>query len=114
MVKRIVYRTKISVYDMILDECKKNKCSWNKLEEVWLYGIIEYHSQRKLLGIIPLPNKYVYKVYPRILVRNTYNDMIYDETPRILSFCSKRQLMWDTLTLESRLRNKCEEFRTVG
>ena len=23
MVKRIVYRTKISVYDMILDECKK-------------------------------------------------------------------------------------------
>lgn len=64
MDKRIIYITQKLVYGMLLDEWGKVQRCCNDLEDVFLWGIIEHHSQRKMLGIIPLPDKYVYKVYP--------------------------------------------------
>lgn len=111
MDKGVVYIIKMPVYGMLLDEWKKIQRVCNDLEKVLLYGIIEHHTQRKLLGIIPLPDKYVCKVYPQILVRNCYNDRIYEAELSALSFGSQRLLMCDVLNLESRLRNKCEELK---
>lgn len=111
MDKRIIYITQKLVYGMLLDEWGKVQRCCNDLEDVFLWGIIEHHSQRKMLGIIPLPDKYVCKVYPQILVRNSYNNRIYEAELSVLSFGSQRLLKWDALDLESRLRNKCEEFK---
>lgn len=111
MDKRVIYITKKPVYGMLLDEWEKVQRCCNDLEEVFLYGIIEHHSQRKMLGIIPLPDKYTYKVFPHIHVRNKYTSRVSTAEPNVLSFESKKRLMEEKQNLESRLRNKCKQYK---
>lgn len=109
MEKRIIYFTEVSVSNMMLEAEKSMKNCGEEIDEVCLMGCILRRSQRKLLGIIPLPNKYTYKVSPHIYVRNKYT--VRSAKPNELSFESKKRLMEETQNLKSWLRNKCKQYK---
>ena len=111
MEKRIIYFTEVSVSNMMLEAEKSMKICGEEIDEVYLMGLILRRSQRKLFGIIPLPNKYTYKVNPHIHVRNKYTDDLHTAKPNVLSFESKKRLMEETRNLESWLRNKCKQYK---
>lgn len=106
MEKRIIYSTEVTVSNMVLEEEREMK-----VEEVYLQGIIWRCSQRKLFGIIPLSDKYEYKVYPHIFVRNKYTGGVHATVPSLLSFESRKRLMEEQQNLEAWLRNKCNEYK---
>lgn len=87
------------------------KICGEEIDEVYLMGLILRRSQRKLLGIIPLSNKYTYKVFTHIFVRNKYTGSVHATVPSLLSFESKKRLMEETQNLESWLRNKCKQYK---
>ena len=89
MEKRIIYRTEVSVSNMMLEAEKGMEICSEEVEEVFLAGYISYYSRRKLFGLIQLPDKYVYKVYPHLIVRNKYTNNVYVKSPSFLSFESK-------------------------
>lgn len=109
MEKRIIYSDKCTIKNLMLEAEKSMKICGEEIDEVYLMGYILRRSQRKLLGIIPLPNKYTYKVFPHIYVRNKYT--VRTAKPNELSFESKKRLMEETQNLESRLRNKCKQYK---
>lgn len=111
MEKRIIYRTEVSVSNMMLESEKGMEICSEEVKEVFLAGYISHYSRRKLFGIIPLPDKYVYKVYPHLIVRNKYTNNVYVKSPSFLSFESKKRLMEETQNLESWLRNKCKQYK---
>lgn len=109
MEKRIIYNTEVSVSNMMLEAEREIKICGEEVKMVYLMGLILRRSQRKLLGIIPLPNKYTYKVFLHIYVRNKYT--VRTAKPNELSFESKKRLMEETQNFESRLRNKCKLYK---
>ncbi|WP_418850938.1 hypothetical protein [Prevotella sp.] len=111
MKKRIIYGTKVSVDNMILEAEKEMKIYYEEVAEVFLMGYIYLCSQRKLFGIIPLPNKHDCKVFTHIFVRNKYTGRVHATVPSLLSFESKKRLMEETQNLESWLRNKCKLYK---
>lgn len=111
MEKRIIYSTEVSVSNMMLEAEREIKLCGEEVKMVYLTGYILRCSQRKLLGIIPLPNKYTYKVFPHIYVSNKYTDTVSTAKPNVLSFESKKRLMEETRDLESWLRNKCKQYK---
>lgn len=111
MEKRIIYFTEVSVSNMMLEAEKGMEIFSEEVKEVFLAGYISHCSRRKLFGIIPLPDKYVYSVYPHLLVRNKYTDEVYSRAPSFLSFESKKRLMEETQNLKSWLRNKCKQYK---
>ena len=76
MEKRIIYRTEVTVSNMMLEAEREIRICGEEVKMVYLTGCILRSSQRKLLGIIPLPDKYTYKVCPHIYVRNKYTDKV--------------------------------------
>lgn len=111
MEKRIIYRTEVSVSNMMLEAEKGMKICSEEVKEVFLTGYISRHSRRKLFGIIPLPDKYVENVFPHIYVRNKYTDKVSTAKPNVLSFESRKRLMEETQNLKSWLRNKCKLYK---
>lgn len=111
MKKRIIYGTKVSVDNMILEAEKEMKIYDEEVAEVFLMGYIYLCSQRKLFGIIPLPNKHDCKVFTHIFVRNKYTGSVHATVPSLLIFESKKRLMEETQNLESWLRNKCKQYK---
>lgn len=111
MEKRIIYFTEVSVSNMMLEAEKGMEICSEEVKEVFLAGYISHCSRRKLFGIIPLPDKYVYSVYPHLFVRNKYTDKVYSRAPSFLSFESKKRLMEETQNLKSWLRNKCKQYK---
>ena len=111
MEKRIIYRTEVTVSNMMLEAGKKMEICSEEVKEVFLTGYISHYSQRKLFGLIPLPDKYVYNVYPYLFVSNKYTNEIYVKAPSSLSFESKKRLMEEKQNLESWLRNKCKQYK---
>ena len=111
MKKRIIYGTKVSVDNMILEAEKEMKIYAEEVAEVFLMGYIYLCSQRKLFGLIPLPDKYVYNVCPYLFVRNKCTYEVYLKELSFLSFESKKRLMEETQNLESWLRNKCKQYK---
>lgn len=111
MEKRIIYRTEVSVSNMMLEAEREIRICGEEVNMVYLTGCISRSSQRKLLGIIPLPDKYTYKVCPHIYVRNKYTDKVSKAKPNVLSFESKKRLMEEKQNLESWLRNKCKQYK---
>ena len=111
MKKKIIYGTKVSVDNMILEAEKEMKICSEEVAEVFLMGYIYLCSQRKLFGIIPLSNKYDCKVFTHIFVRNKYTDKVHATVPSLLSFESKKRLMEEQQNLESWLRNKCKQYK---
>lgn len=85
MKKRIIYGTKVSVDNMILEAEKEMKIYYEEVAEVFLMGYIYLCSQRKLFGIIPLPNKHDCKVFTHIFVRNKYTGSVHATVPSLLS-----------------------------
>lgn len=111
MEKRIIYSTEVTVSNMMLEAEKEMKICGVEVKKVFLMGNILRSSQRKLFGIIPLPDKYTYKVCPHIHVRNKYTSRVSTAEPNVLSFESKKRLMEETRNLESWLRNKCKQYK---
>lgn len=111
MEKRIVYRTVISVSNMMLDVEKEMVICSEKIRGCFLEGCIFRYSRRKLFGIIQLPDKYVHKVYFHLFVRNKYTNEVYVKELSSLSFESKKRLMEEQQNLESWLRNKCKQYK---
>lgn len=111
MEKRIIYRTEVTVSNMMLEAEKGVKICSEEVEEVFLAGYISHYSGRKLFGIIRLPDKYVYKVYPHLIVCNKYTNKVYVKSPNSLSFESKKRLMEEKQNLESWLCNKCKQYK---
>lgn len=111
MEKRIIYFTEVSVSNMMLEAEKSMKICGEEIDEVYLMGLILRRSQRKLFGIIPLPNKYTYKVFPHIYVRNKYTNKVSSVRPNVLSIESKKRLMEEQQNLKSWLRNKCKQYK---
>ncbi len=111
MEKRIIYRTEITVSNMMLEAEKGIEICSEEVNEVFLAVYISRYSRRKMFGLIPLPDKYVYKVCPHIYVRNKYTDKVSTAKPNVLSFESKKRLMEETQNLESWLRNKCKQYK---
>lgn len=111
MEKRIIYNAKCTIKNLMLEAEKSMKICGEEIDEVYLMGLILRRSQRKLFGIIPLPNKYTYKVFPHIYVRNKYTNKVSSVRPNVLSFESKKRLMEETQNLESWLRNKCKLYK---
>lgn len=111
MEKRIIYNAKCTIKNLMLEAEKSMKICGEEIDEVYLMGLILRRSQRKLFGIIPLPDKYTYKVFPHIYVRNKYTDKVRTAKPNELSFESKKQLMKESQNLESWLRNKCKQYK---
>lgn len=114
MEKRIIYSTEVSVSNMMLEAEKEMMICGEEVKMVYLTGYILRCSQRKLLGIIPLPNKYTYKVFPHIFVRNKYTDTVSTAKPNVLSFESKKRLMEEKQNIESFLRKKCNDYKKYG
>lgn len=114
MEKRIIYSTEVSVSNMMLEVEKEMKICGEEVKKVFLIGHILRSSQRKLFGIIPLPDKYTYKVYPHIHVRNKYNSKVSTAEPNVLSFESKKRLMEEKQNIESFLRKKCNDYKKYG
>ena len=114
MEKRIIYSTEVSVDNMILEAENEMKIYYEEVAEVFLMGYIYLCSQRKLFGIIPLPDKYTYKVYPHIHVRNKYTSKVSTAEPNVLSFESKKRLMEEKQNIESFLRKKCNDYKKYG
>lgn len=109
MEKRIIYSTEVTVSNMMLEAEKGVKICSEEVKEVSIMGHIYRYSRRKMFGLIPLPDKYVYEVCPRLLVRNKYTNEVYMKALSTLSFESKKRLMEEKQNLESWLRNKCNE-----
>lgn len=111
MEKRIIYRTEVTVSNMMLEAEKRMEICSEEVKEVYLAGYISHYSQRKLFGLIRLPDKYVYNVYPHLIVRNKYTNKVYVKALNVLSFESKKRLMEEKQNLESWLRNKCKQYK---
>lgn len=114
MEKRIIYSTEVSVSNMMLEAEKEMKICGEEVKMVYLTGHILRSSQRKLFGIIPLPDKYTYKVCPHIHVRNKYTSRVSTAEPNVLSFESKKRLMEEKQNIESFLRKKCNDYKKYG
>jgi hypothetical protein len=111
MEKRIIYRTEVSVSNMMLEAEKGMEICSEEVKEAFLAGYISHYSRRKLFGLIPLPDKYVYNVCPYLFVRNKCTYEVYLKELSFLSFESKKRLMEETQNLESWLRNKCKQYK---
>ena len=111
MEKRIIYSTEVTVSNMMLEAEKGMEICSEEVKEVFLTGYISHYSRRKLFGLIPLPDKYVYEAYPRLFVRNKYTHNVYMKALSSLSFESKKRLMEEQQNLEAWLRNKCNEYK---
>lgn len=111
MEKRIIYRTEVTVSNMMLEAEKGVKICSEEVKEVSIMGHIYRYSRRKMFGLIPLPDKYVCEVCPRLLVRNKYTNEVYMKALSTLSFESKKRLMEEQQNLESWLRNKCKQYK---
>lgn len=114
MEKRIIYSTEVTVSNMMLEAEKGMKICSEEVKEVSIMGNISRHSRRKLFGLIPLPDKYVYEVYPRLFVRNKYTHTVYMRALSYLSFESKKRLMEEKQNIESFLRKKCNDYKKYG
>lgn len=111
MEKRIIYSTEVTVSNMMLEAEKGMKICSEEVKEVSIMGYISHHSRRKLFGLIPLPDKYVYEAYPRLFVRDKYTHNVYMKALSSLSFESRKRLMEEQQNLEAWLRNKCNEYK---
>lgn len=104
MKKEIIYRTQISVKGVLSKESYGAR-------RVTLKGVIARCTERKLLGIIPLPDCYKWEVQTMETIKTKAGDK--DKTLREdwLTFESKKRIAEERQSLESWLRNKCKEYK---
>lgn len=104
MKKEIIYRTQIGVNGVLAQESFGAR-------KVTLKGVIARCTERKLLGIIPLPDCYKWEVQTVETVKTKAGDT--DRTLREdrLTFESRKRLAEERQNLEAWLRNKCKDYR---
>lgn len=103
MKKEIVYRTKLSVKNILGLRSKQPKT-------VWLEGMVERVAGRRLLRVIPLPDRYVWTVEA---VEETDGASAVRLDEKGLTFESKKRLGEERLNMEEWLRGKCKEYKKM-
>lgn len=102
MKKEIVYKTVASVSNVRLEEDKRE---WN----VMVSGYVIRNSGRKLLWLIPLPDKYSRKVS---VTRFDGKITVTDERSLLrYTFDSRKRVMTKRNEIENTLKEKCKEYR---
>lgn len=104
MKKEIIYRTQTTVMGMLRDG------STNEVR-VLLKGEIARCTDRRLLGVIPLPDRYKWKVTVGEQVKIGRGCAIQSLNENSLTFNSRKCLTKERLYMEGWLRNKCKEYK---
>lgn len=104
MKKEIIYRTQISVNGILSKGSPAER-------RVLLKGEIARCTGRRLLGIIPLPDSYKWKVTAVELAKSGGDGIESPLVENSLTFNSRKCLAKERLYMEGWLRNKCKEYR---
>ena len=104
MNKEIIYRTQITVKDILAKDPSAER-------RVLLKGEIARCTNRRLLGIIPLPDSYKWETMAVETVKAKSGDMERALHENTLTFESRKRLAEERLALETWLRGKCKEYR---
>lgn len=104
MKKEIIYRTQIDVNGVLTKESFGAR-------SVTLKGVIARCTERRLLGIIPLPDCYKWEVQTVETVKTKAEDKDRTLREEWLTFESRKRLAEERQDLEAWLRNKCKEYR---
>ena len=105
MKREIIYTTKQSVRNTL------HATQGAQPSTVWLLGAVERHTERKLLGFIPLPNRYVWSIVmvEEIETKKGTKSRLPKEDS--LTFDSRKRLSEARLAMEKLLRHKCKEYK---
>lgn len=104
MNKLTVYRTQITV-DNIYSREQHIKV------RAMLKAKIEMCTERKLLGIIPLPDCYRYTVSAQETIHSKAGDIEIPLGEQRLTHESRKRLAEERMHLEAWLNNKCKEYK---
>lgn len=107
MKREVIYSTKLSVRNIL--KAQENA----RPTTVWLLGSVERQTDRKLLGFIPLPDRYVWSILTveEIEAKNGTKSRILKDDE--LTFESKKRLGEERLNMEEWLRGKCKEYKKM-
>lgn len=109
MKKEVVYRVHQEIKDVCLGP------EWNSsvytISLAVLEGHVTRHTQRKLLGIIPLPDKYAWHIDTWVSLTGTKCDGWHKGSEEHLSFESRKRIAEERLKMEFFLRKKCHEYK---
>lgn len=109
MKKELVYRVLQEVKDVSLNP------EWHSsvytLSLAVLVGYVTRHTQRKLLGVIPLADKYVWRVDTLVSLTGTKCDGWHKGSEENLSIESRKRIAEERLKMEFFLRKKCHEYK---
>ena len=109
MKKEVVYRVHQEIKDVCLGP------EWNSsvytISLAVLEGHVTRHTQRKLLGIIPLPDKYAWHIDTWVSLTGTKCDGWHKGSEEHLSFESRKRIAEERLKMECFLRKKCHEYK---
>lgn len=109
MKKELVYRVLQEVKDVSLNP------EWHSsvytISLAVLEGHVTRHTQRKLLGVIPLADKYVWRVDTWVSLTGTKCDGWHKGNEEHLSFESRKRIAEERLKMEFFLRKKCHEYK---
>lgn len=109
MKKELVYRVLQEVKDVSLNP------EWHSsvytISLAVLEGYVTRHTQRKLLGVIPLADKYVWRVDTLVSLTGVKCDGWHKGNEEHLSFESRKRIAEERLKMEFFLRKKCHEYK---
>lgn len=109
MKKELVYRVLQEVKDVSLNP------EWHSsvytISLAVLEGHVTRHTQRKLLGVIPLADKYVWRVDTLVSLTGVKCDGWHKGNEEHLSFESRKRIAEERLKMEFFLRKKCHEYK---
>lgn len=109
MKKELVYRVLQEVKDVSLNP------EWHSsvytISLAVLEGHVTRHTQRKLLGIIPLPDKYAWHIDTWVSLTGVKCDGWHKGSEENLSIESRKRIAEERLKMEFFLRKKCHEYK---
>lgn len=109
MKKEVVYGVHQEIKDVCL--CPEWNSSVYTLSLAVLVGYVTRHTQRKLLGVIPLADKYVWRVDTLVSLTGVKCDGWHKGNEEHLSFESRKRIAEERLKMEFFLRKKCHEYK---
>ena len=105
MKREIIYTTKQSVRNIL--KAKEGA----QPSTIWLFGAVERQTKRRLLGFIPLPDRYVWSIVTVEEIETKKGTKSRLPKEDSLTFDSRKRLQDERLHMEEWLRGKCKEYR---
>lgn len=104
MKQTIVYKTEKDI-DNIYSVNSKGK------RHALLRGIVKHQTNRRLLGLIPIPDRYVWSISVSDIVKTRNGAFAKDMNEEMLTFESRKILMSEKQDLKVLLANKCKDYK---